>query len=108
MTSTSKLLAIEIVEQFRWKGKTEEEEKMFIYFAIFENHILCLKTDGDWYCRCRNLKFGETCDVSFFIKCFEELREQAAQHYLGKQTKEYFKKILLMQEEILKKEHELD
>ena len=56
---------------------------------IFENQILCLKTDGDWYYNCDTLKFDEKCEVFLFIKCLEELHEIAAQHYFQKEKEEF-------------------
>ena len=55
------------------------------YLTIFENQILCLKTDGDWYFNCGTLKFNEKCEVCLFIKRFEELHEIAVKHYLQKE-----------------------
>ena len=76
------------------------------YLTIFENQILCLKTDGDLYCNWEKLKFNEKCEVYLFIKSFEELHEFATQHYLWKEKEEFyilFRKILLLQENLLQK-----
>ena len=76
------------------------------YLTIFENQILCLKTDGNWYCNCSTLKFNGKCEVCLFIKHFEELHEISIEHYLWKEKKEFYvlvRKILLLQENILQK-----
>ena len=74
------------------------------YLTIFENQILCLKTDGNWYCNCSTLKFNGKCEVCLFIKHFEELHEISTEHYLWKEKKEFYvlvRKILLLQENTL-------
>ena len=76
------------------------------YLTIFENQILCLKTDGNWYCNCSSLKFNGKCEVCLFIKHFEELHEISTEHYLWKEKKEFYvlvRKVLLLQENILQK-----
>ena len=73
-----------------------------VYLTIFGNQIMCLKTDGGWYCSCGILKPNENFGVCLFIKNFEKLHEDAVQHLCI-----ILKKILLLQDGTLEKQPEV-
>ena len=66
---------------------------MFYYLAIFKNQILCLDTEGHWYCKCNGTNEEYLmCKLCLFRKQFRGLPEGTAQCYLKHQKEEFYKK----------------
>ena len=99
--------ALKIINVFGWKSN-DPGRQIFYHLAIFENQILCLDTDGHWYCKCNGSNEEcLMCKLCFFRKQFRSLHEGAAQRYLKHQKEEFYKifcLILDLQNNILKQD----
>ena len=94
--------ALKTINYFGWKSN-DPRKQIFYCLAIFKNQILCLDTDGHWYCKCNGSNQEYLmCKLCLFRKQFRSLHVNAAQCYLKHQKEEFYKKfywILALQNE---------